>query len=196
MEKGITFAAVDAHKEMHSVAMLLPGQTDPVTWDVPNEPAAVRRLVRKLEREAPGEVRICYEAGPVGYALQRQITEAGSASCMVAHGPANTRLRSRIRMSRMGGPTTAPDNDKRLRRMLAHIDKLCEEVDVWLLWWALAASGAEPLVLPATRAEIVVESDARPAVSEAFVALEARRFEEAGRLPTFNAAGRRCVMHM
>ena len=66
--------------------------------------------------------------------------------------------------------------------MLAHIDKLCEEVDVWLLWWALAASGAEPLVLPATRAEIVVESDARPAVSEAFVALEARRFEEAGRL--------------
>ena len=53
---------------------------------------------------------------------------------------------------------------------------------MWLLWWALAASGAEPLVLPATRAEIVVESDARPAVSEAFVALEARRFEEAGRL--------------
>ncbi len=39
-----------------------------------NEPAAVRRLVRKLERDAPGPVRVCYEAGPCGYALQRQVT--------------------------------------------------------------------------------------------------------------------------
>jgi transposase len=83
MAKGITFVGLDAHKEMNSVAMLLPGRTVPVVWDFPNEPAAIRRLVRKLEREAPGEVRICYEAGPVGYTLQRQITEAGSASCMV-----------------------------------------------------------------------------------------------------------------
>jgi transposase len=44
----------------------------------------VRRMVRRIEREAPGEVRTCYEAGPCGYALQRQITEAGEASCMVA----------------------------------------------------------------------------------------------------------------
>src|SRR5271169_2292192 len=83
MQKGITFVGLDAHKEMNSVAMLLPGETMAVVWDIPNEPGAVRRLVRKLEREAPGEVRICYEAGPVGYALQRQITESGSARCMV-----------------------------------------------------------------------------------------------------------------
>jgi hypothetical protein len=73
MGKGITFVGIDAHKEMNSVAMLRAGDRVPVVWDFPNEPAAVRRLVRKLEREAPGEVRICYEAGPVGYALQRQI---------------------------------------------------------------------------------------------------------------------------
>ncbi len=30
--------------------------------------------MRKLEREAPGPVRMCYEAGPCGYALQRQLT--------------------------------------------------------------------------------------------------------------------------
>jgi transposase len=41
---------------------------------VPNEPKAIQRLVRKLEREAPGPVRICYEAGPCGYALQRKMT--------------------------------------------------------------------------------------------------------------------------
>jgi transposase len=45
-----------------------------VTWQLANEPKAVRRLARKLEREAPGPVRVFYEAGPCGYALQRQLT--------------------------------------------------------------------------------------------------------------------------
>ena len=54
----------------------------PVTWTVPNEPNAVRRLVRKLEREAPGPVQACYEAGPCGYALQRRMTTA-RVSCQV-----------------------------------------------------------------------------------------------------------------
>ena len=47
-----------------------------MTWTVANEPKAVRRLVRKLEREAPGPVQVFYEAGPCGYALQRQVTTA------------------------------------------------------------------------------------------------------------------------
>ena len=34
----------------------------------------MRRLVRKLERETPGSVRVFYEAGPCGYALQRHLT--------------------------------------------------------------------------------------------------------------------------
>src|SRR4051812_39507928 len=54
--------------------MLVGTAPTPVTWTVANEPAAVRRLIRKLEREAPGPIRACYEAGPCGYALQRQLT--------------------------------------------------------------------------------------------------------------------------
>jgi len=53
---------------------------------VPNEPNAVRRLVRKLEREAPGPVRACYEAGPCGYALQRQMTTARVSCQVIAPG--------------------------------------------------------------------------------------------------------------
>jgi transposase len=83
MGEGITFVGLDAHKSGISVAMLLPGQTAPVEWKIPNEPAAVRRMVRKIEREGSADVRMCYEAGPGGFALQRQITDAGSASCMV-----------------------------------------------------------------------------------------------------------------
>jgi transposase len=85
MQEGITFVGLDAHKEANSVAMLLPGAMVPVQWDVVNESSALKRMVRKVEREAPGEVRFCYEAGSVGYALQRQIVEVGSerVSCMV-----------------------------------------------------------------------------------------------------------------
>ena len=83
VNQGITFVGMDAHKKSISVAMLLPGQPKPIEWQVTNEPGAVKRMVRKIEREAPGEVRMCYEAGPCGYALQRQITDAGEASCMV-----------------------------------------------------------------------------------------------------------------
>ena len=83
MEKGITWVGLDAHKSAINVAMYLPGSEKPVEWQLANEAAAVRRMVRKVERQAPGEVRFCYEAGPCGYSLQRQITEAGEASCMV-----------------------------------------------------------------------------------------------------------------
>jgi hypothetical protein len=36
----------------------------PVTWELATEPNRLRRLVRKLERESPGTVRMCHEAGP------------------------------------------------------------------------------------------------------------------------------------
>lgn len=79
---GITFVGMDAHKQAIYVAMLLPGENQPVEWKLANEPAAIRRLAKKLQREAPGEVRCCYEAGPCGYVLQRQL-ETGGVICEV-----------------------------------------------------------------------------------------------------------------
>jgi transposase len=69
-----TYVGIDAHKKDLFVAMLIGHAPTPVTWQLANEPQAVRRLARKLEREAPGAVQVFYEAGPCGYALQRQIT--------------------------------------------------------------------------------------------------------------------------
>jgi transposase len=69
-----TFVGIDAHKKDLYVAMFIGTQLTPVTWQLANEPTAVRRLTRKLEREAPGPVRVFYEAGACGYALQRQLT--------------------------------------------------------------------------------------------------------------------------
>ena len=84
MEKRITFVGLDAHKESIKVAVLLPGETKPVEWQVDNEKASVRRMLRKVERLGSGEARFCYEAGPCGYALQRWIQEAGAVCVVVA----------------------------------------------------------------------------------------------------------------
>lgn len=80
---GITFVGMDVHKKAINVAMLLPDARQPVEWLVANEPAAIRRLGKKLVREAPGELRCCYEAGPCGYALQRELEAAGGIVCEV-----------------------------------------------------------------------------------------------------------------
>lgn len=82
MSEVITYIGIDAHKKDLFVAMLIGQEKTPVTWQLANEPHAVRRLVRKLERDAPGAVRACYEAGPCGYALQRQMTTA-RVNCQV-----------------------------------------------------------------------------------------------------------------
>jgi transposase len=73
MKELTTVVGIDAHKKDLFVAMLIGAAPTPVTWQLANEPAAVRRLVRKLEREATGPVHVFYEAGPCGYALQRQL---------------------------------------------------------------------------------------------------------------------------
>jgi transposase len=76
MKQVTTYVGIDAHKKDLFVAMLIGDEKTPVTWQLGNEPQAVRRLVRKLERESPGPVQMFYEAGPCGYALQRQVTTA------------------------------------------------------------------------------------------------------------------------
>jgi transposase len=77
-----TYVGIDAHKKDLFIAMLIDQEKTPVTWQLANEPNAVRRLVRKLERDALGPVRVFYEAGPCGYALQRQMTTS-RVSCDV-----------------------------------------------------------------------------------------------------------------
>ena len=84
MNQVTTYVGIDAHKKDLFVAMLIGGAKTPVRWQLANEPQAIRRLVRKLEREAPGPVQGFYEAGPCGYALHRQMTTARVTCDVVA----------------------------------------------------------------------------------------------------------------
>jgi transposase len=75
---------MDVHKKQIAVALLRPGASEPVEWKIANEPRAVRRLARRIEREAEGEVICVYEAGPCGYTFQRQLQGYGIRVQVVA----------------------------------------------------------------------------------------------------------------
>jgi transposase len=84
MKNVTTYVGIDAHRKDLFVATLVGTAKTPVTWQLANEAKAVHRLVRKLEREAPGPIRVFYEAGPCGYALQRQVTTSRVSCDVVA----------------------------------------------------------------------------------------------------------------
>lgn len=82
MYEPITYVGIDAHARELQVAMLRWDTSEPSEWSSPNEPGAIERLRRRLEREVSGPIECCYEAGPTGYALQRRLT-AGRVRCRV-----------------------------------------------------------------------------------------------------------------
>lgn len=82
MRKPLSFVGLDVHKREIHVALLEGHATLPVTWVVPNEPHAVERLWRQLDRDHHGAVQCAYEAGPCGYVLQRRLTR-GRVTCQV-----------------------------------------------------------------------------------------------------------------
>jgi transposase len=84
MGDGITHVGLDVHKSSISAALLASGSTQAVEWKLANEPGEVRRLVRRLKRDAQGEVLCAYEAGPCGYELQRQLAKEGLRCLVVA----------------------------------------------------------------------------------------------------------------
>lgn len=79
-----THVGIDAHKRHLNVSMQLPGSSQPIEWQQPNEALAIKRMARRLLRESGGDLICCYEAGPTGYALQRQLRSAGVMCLVVA----------------------------------------------------------------------------------------------------------------
>ena len=67
----------DVHAETISAAAAEDGRGGEVRYlgRIPHSPESVRKLVKKLG--GPERIRVCYEAGPCGYGLYRQLTEMG-----------------------------------------------------------------------------------------------------------------------
>jgi transposase len=85
MGDRITYVGLDPHKEGIVVAVAEGGLRGEVRdyGRIANTPAALDRLVRKLARDGV-KLRFCYEAGPCGYGIQRQLSTAGHECVVVA----------------------------------------------------------------------------------------------------------------
>ena len=85
----IAYAAqvgLDVHKDSISVALAPSGREPPRhLGEIANQPAAVGKLARRLAARHGGElVQFCYEAGPCGYDLHRQLTGLGFDCAVLA----------------------------------------------------------------------------------------------------------------
>jgi len=78
------FVGLDTSKLRNSVAIAEGGRDGEVRFfgEIENTPAAIGKLVKKLATKY-GRVIFCYEAGPTGYGVYRQITALGH-ECVVA----------------------------------------------------------------------------------------------------------------
>jgi len=77
------FVAFDTSKLRNAVAIAEAGRAGEVRFlgEIENTEAAIAKLVRKLAAKC-GRLTFCYEAGPTGYGLYRQIKSLGH-ECMV-----------------------------------------------------------------------------------------------------------------
>jgi transposase len=80
--KYTKFVGLDVHKDSIAVAVAKEGREAAESLGtIINSPDAIAKLIRKL---GPAEsLYFCYEAGPCGYGIYRQLKAAGS-TCMVA----------------------------------------------------------------------------------------------------------------
>jgi transposase len=74
--------------------------------EVASSPAAVERLIRKLAGRY-GKLHLCYEAGPTGYGLYRQIEALGHACLVVAPALIPKRPGERVKTNRRDAVTLA-----------------------------------------------------------------------------------------
>ena len=83
VEHTTTYVAFDNSKDTLAVAIAEGGLRGEVRfWGRSNQPEAVRKLVAKLAAKHP-VLSFCYEAGPCGYGLYRQILGLGQPSRLV-----------------------------------------------------------------------------------------------------------------
>ena len=77
---GVILLGMDVHKNTISVGVLEPDREDPIVSRISSDPQAVALFIERLGD--PARLSACYEAGPTGYELARQLAGLG-VSCEV-----------------------------------------------------------------------------------------------------------------
>ncbi len=120
MTKFSKYVGLDTHKDTIAVAIAEAGQSKPRYYgEIANTPEAVAKLVKKLSPQ--GEVlSFCYEAGPCGYGIHRQLTHLGHDCVVVAPSLIPTKPGDRVK------------TDRRDSESLARLHRAGELTAVWI----------------------------------------------------------------
>jgi transposase len=115
------FIGLDVHKERISVAVAESGRSGTVEYlgEIANEPSAISKLCDRLGR--PGKrLSFCYEAGPCGYGVHRQLAGLGHRCEVVAPSLIPKKPGDRVKTNR------------RDASMLARLHRAGELTAIWV----------------------------------------------------------------
>ena len=121
MNDFTAFIGLDTHKKTIAVAIAADGRDGEVRYfgEIANDPAAVDKMVKRLSVKYR-QLRFCYEAGPCGYGLQRQLTALGHECIVVAPTHIAPLKSDRIK------------NDRRDALGLARLHRAGELTKIWV----------------------------------------------------------------
>jgi transposase len=115
------FVGMDIHKEKISIAVAESGRGGALEYigEIANDPGAIRKLCERLGR--PGKpLAFCYEAGPCGYGVHRQLTSLGHRCDVVAPSLIPKKSGDRVKTNR------------RDATILARLHRAGELTSVWV----------------------------------------------------------------
>ena len=102
------FVAFDVAKKKHAVAIAEGGRAGEVRFlgDVENSPLPIERTIKRLA-DRYERLHVCFEAGPTGYGLYRQIQSLGHDCMVVAPALIPKRSGERVKTNRRDAVTLA-----------------------------------------------------------------------------------------
>jgi transposase len=92
----VRFVGLDVHADSIAIAVAEPGRGEPATVaTIPNDTVLLLKRLRAL-----GRVKCCYEAGPTGFGLHRDLVKAGIDCAIVAPSLVPARAGDRVKTDR------------------------------------------------------------------------------------------------
>jgi transposase len=115
------FVAFDVAKLKHAVAIAEGDRSGEVRFlgEIENKPAAIEQIIKKLGKRY-GRLHVCFEAGPTGYGLCRQVRDLGHDCMVVAPTLIPKRSGERVKTNRRDAVT------------LARLHRAGELIGVWV----------------------------------------------------------------
>jgi transposase len=134
VDKFIKYVGMDVHKVTIAVAVAPSGGGEVrYVGEIDNTPQAIEKLVKQLRKDN-ADLKFCYEAGPCGYGIHRQLSELGWECQVVAPSLIPKKAGDRVK------------TDRRDSLSLARLHRAGELTAVWV------PDGAQEALRDLTRA--------------------------------------------